>query len=136
MEYLLHWQKISHNQTAREVTLQLGRTKLFKKGIMGKYCWSVLRWWNSSMALCIAVAYSFALLFDFLSYESTTTVLFSNVFVLHSFLFLTTTMNTLNILKYTLSSYMNTCVSMGIYQREELLGHRICVYSGLVESIT
>ena len=33
MEYLLHWQKISHNQTAREVTLQLGRTKLFKKGI-------------------------------------------------------------------------------------------------------
>ena len=88
------------------------------------------------MALCIAVAYSFALLFDFLSYESTTTVLFSNVFVLHSFLFLTTTMNTLNILKYTLSSYMNTCVSMGIYQREELLGHRICVYSGLVESIT
>lgn len=31
MEYLLHWQKISHNQTAREVTLQLGRTKLFKK---------------------------------------------------------------------------------------------------------
>jgi len=88
------------------------------------------------MPPCIAVAYSFALLFDFLSYESTTTVLFSNGFVLHSFLFLTTTMNTLNFLKYTLSSYMNTCVSMGIYQREELLGHRICVYSRLVESIT
>ena len=33
MEYLLYWQKISQKQTSREATLQLGRTKLFKKGI-------------------------------------------------------------------------------------------------------
>lgn len=33
VEYLLYWQKISQKQTSREATLQLGRTKLFKKGI-------------------------------------------------------------------------------------------------------